>query len=330
MKQGTTREGLPRLDASESVVRSLLPYCRLKPGEVWEDKERGHKVGVLDACVPKDVERIMAGRKARLAICDPPYNINVGRGKSGSLGKVPLNSYLDFSKRWISNAIEALQDDAHLFIWTGADYRHGFEPLPDMMILLREFEEIRPKSLITVRNQRGYGTQRNWMWVRQEILHYEKGSPTFNVEADYTDIPRVLRGYYKVVNGKLRENGERSRSECIRAGNVWIDIQQVFYRMEENVAGCYAQKPLKATERLMRCGSREGELVADLFAHSGTTLIAGERIGRRVYTFDVDPVFAEVSIRRLEHFRATGKTGWQWRSPFPEFEQKREPEGGPV
>jgi site-specific DNA-methyltransferase (adenine-specific) len=59
----------------------------------------------------------------------------------------------------------------------------------------------------------------------------------------------------------------------------------------------------------------------DFFAHSGTTLIAGERLGRRVYTFDVDPIFAEITIRRLEHFRATGKAGWQWENPFPEIEQ---------
>ncbi|HHN94087.1 MAG TPA: site-specific DNA-methyltransferase, partial [Anaerolineae bacterium] len=66
--------------------------------------------------------------------------------------------------------------------------------------------------------------------------------------------------------------------------------------------------------------SAEGDLVVDLFAHSGTTLIAGERLGRRVYTCDVDPIFAEITIRRLEHHRRTGRTGWQWRTPFPEIE----------
>ena len=100
-----------------------------------------------------------------------------------------------------------------------------------------------------MRNRRGYGTQKNWMWVRQELLYYVKGNPNFNVDAEYTDIPKILRGYYKEVNGKITENLERSRSKYIRAGNVWVDIQQVFYRMEENVPGCYAQKPLKAIER---------------------------------------------------------------------------------
>jgi hypothetical protein len=62
------------------------------------------------------------------------------------------------------------------------------------------------------------------------------------------------------------------------------------------------------------------DLVVDFFAHSGTTLIVGERLGRRVYTFDVDPIFAEITLRRLENYRKTGKTGGQWRSPFPEID----------
>jgi hypothetical protein len=30
-------------------------------------------------------------------------------------------------------------------------------------------------------------------------------------------------------------------------------------------------------------------------------------------------LFAELSIRRLERYRKTGKTGWQWNNPFPEL-----------
>ena len=114
------------------------------------------------------------------------------------------------------------------------------------------------RSFITLRNQRGYGTQKNWMAVRQELLYYVKGSPIFNVDAEYTDIPKILRGYYKEVNGQITENMQRSRSENIRAGNVWVDVQQVFYRMEENVSGCYAQKPLKSIDRIIRATPLRG------------------------------------------------------------------------
>jgi len=89
--------------------------------------------------------------------------------------------------------------------------------------------------------------------------------------------------------------------------------------MQENLAGCYAQKPLKAIERIVQASSQEGDLITDFFAHSGTTLLAGELHRRKVYTFDIDPVFAELTIRRLEYFRKTGKTGFQVENPFPEI-----------
>ncbi len=315
---GATAEKLQRLDTNEALRERLLPFCRLGYGGIWHDPIGHHRVGVLDATNGADVKSIMGDEKAKLVISDPPYNVVVGHGTSSSLSKINLQNYLEFTERWVCNSIDIMNADAHLYIWIGADYRDGFQPLADVIILMRKFKELAPRNLITLRNQRGYGTQHNWMWVRQELLYYVKGNPTFNVEAEYTDIPKILRGYYKVVNGARTENLQRSKSQFIRAGNVWVDLQQVFYRMEENTPGCYAQKPLKAMERIMRSASNEGDLVADFFAHSGTTLIAGERLGRKVYTFDIDPVFAEISIRRLENYRQTGKTGWQWRSPFTE------------
>lgn len=320
MVRGTTTEQLPRLDVHPELRARLLPLCRLQVGDVWQDSINGHRVGVLDAASRADVHKIMDGEKTPLIINDPPYNVRVGNANTMNLSKIELGEYLDFSRRWVRNALEVIDESAHFYVWIGADYTDNFQPLPDFMIMMREFQGLRPRNFITMRNQRGYGTQKNWMWVRQELLYYIKGNPNFNVKAEYTDIPKILRGYYKEVNGQLTENLERSKSDTIRAGNVWVDVQQVFYRIEENVSGAYAQKPLKAIERIILSSSDEGALVVDFFAHSGTTLIAGEKLNRKVYTFDIDPVFAELTIRRLEHYRGTGKTGWQWRNPFPELE----------
>ena len=318
VQKGNTTEKLSRLDLDEKTRTKILPYCRLKNGEVWVDKVNGHKVGVLDATEIEDVKSIMCDKNANLIINDPPYNIVVGNSNTKNLSKTNIKDYITFSKKWVSNAISVLNKNSHFYIWIGADYKDNFQPLPDFMIMMREFKEVRPRNFITMRNQRGFGTQKNWMWVRQELLHYTKGNPGFKVV--YTDIPKILRGYYKKVNGKITENSERSKSNNIRPGNVWVDIQQVFYRMEENVSGCYAQKPLKSIERIILTSSNEKDIIVDFFSHSGTTLIAGELLNRRVYTFDIDPIFAELTIRRLEHFRKTGKTGWQWQNPFSEIE----------
>ncbi len=315
-KKHHRREALSRLDLSSTDRGRLLPLCRLKTGEVWSDPVAGHRVGVLDATSQRDVHALTAGESVSVALNDPPYNLAVGGRRSKDLFQLSVSEYLDFSRKWVSAQLGTLAEDAAFYVWTGADQKHGFGPLADLVVLMREFGELTSRSLITLRNQRGYGTQKNWMSVRQELLYYTKGSPPFRPV--YTLIPRILKGYYKSVGGRMRDNDERSRSPMIRAGNVWVDIQQVFYRVTENVPGAYAQKPLAAVERILAASSVAGDRVLDCFSHSGTTLIACERRGRVCYTCDIDPIFAEITIRRLEHFRATGKTGWQWQSPFAE------------
>jgi DNA modification methylase len=299
---------IPRLDKNPEVRKCLLRYSRLKEGGIWQDPLGKHRIGCLDAANQADIELLMDGRKAVLAIQDPPYNLVAFEERE-------LDDFIRWCGKWIGTTDLALAPGASLYVWLGADQKNGFQPLPDFMIMMRQ-TPFRARSFITMRNQRGYGTQKNWMAVRQELLYYSKGDPVFNVDAEYTDIPKILRGYYKEINGELTENIGRSRSDNIRAGNVWVDIQQVFYRMEENVNGCYAQKPLKSAERIMRASSNESDIVIDSFCHSASTLIAAEMNRRCCYTVDADPVFCEIAIRRLEHFRRTGKTGWQNGNPF--------------
>ena len=298
---------LPRLDESDETRQVLLPLCRIAPGEIWTDPVRGHRVGCVDACNPHQIANLMEGQEAELAIHDPPYNLVAFETRS-------VEEFIDWCCRWVETTNASLAVNSALYVWLGADQNEGFQPLPDFMLLMRRFNEFASRSLITMRNQRGYGTQKNWMAVRQECLYYIKGDPDFVVQ--YTDIPKILRGYYKEVNGRQTENMERSKSENIRPGNVWVDVQQVFYRMEENVNGCYAQKPLKAIERLIAASSREGHTVIDFFGHSGTTLIAADQMKRRCVICDTDPIYCEIMIRRLERLRLYGKTGWQNGNPF--------------
>jgi DNA modification methylase len=299
---------IPRIDQHQELRQHLLEYCRIKEGEIWNDPVGKHRIGCLDAASQTNVESLMREEKAILAIQDPPYNLVAFELRD-------IEDYISWCRQWIGSTELILANDASLYVWLGADQKCDFQPLPDFMLMMRE-TSFKARSFITMRNQRGYGTHKNWMAVRQELLYYTKGKPGFNVEAEYTDIPKILRGYYKEVKGQLTENIERSGSENIRAGNVWVDVQQVFYRMEENVNGCYAQKPLKSCERIIRASSNKGDVIIDFFCHSGSTLLSAEMNNRKCYTMDTDPIFCEIAIRRLERYRKTARTGWQNSNPF--------------
>jgi site-specific DNA-methyltransferase (adenine-specific) len=297
---------LARLDRNPHMRNKILPFCRLQPGEVWRDRARGHRVGCLDAASQEDVNKLCGKDRAALAIHDFPYNFIAFEQKD-------IDRFISWCELVVRYTGNVLKDDGCLYLWIGADQKNGFAPLPELMIMMRQ-TDFSARSFITMRNQRGYGTQKNWMSVRQELLFYTRGKPKFTPQ--YTEIPKSLKGYYKEVNGHLTENSARGRGATLRAGNVWIDVQQVFYRLEENVNGCYAQKPLKAITRIVEASSSPGDTALDFFSHSGTTLLAAEMTGRRCLAMDIDPIFCEITIRRLENFRLAGRTGWQNSNPF--------------
>lgn len=61
-------------------------------------------------------------------------------------------------------------------------------------------------------------------------------------------------------------------------------------------------KPVALMADALRDCSRRGEIVLDMFAGSGGTLIAAEQTGRRVRLLEYDPLYCDTIIRRFEDF----------------------------
>ena len=61
-------------------------------------------------------------------------------------------------------------------------------------------------------------------------------------------------------------------------------------------------KPLKLLARLVKNSSRQGDIVLDTFGGSGSTLITCEQLGRRCYTMELDPKYADVIVKRWLKF----------------------------
>lgn len=160
---------LPRLDTNTEFRQKLLLHCRLKAGDIWIDPLSGHKVGCLDAASPPQIANLMGDNLAHLAIHDPPYNLVAFKERH-------VSEFIAWCKQWLANTQASLAENSALYIWLGADQKKHFQPLPEFMLMMRDFA-FEPRSFITMRNQRGYGTQKNWMAVRQELLYYIQGSP---------------------------------------------------------------------------------------------------------------------------------------------------------
>jgi DNA modification methylase len=62
------------------------------------------------------------------------------------------------------------------------------------------------------------------------------------------------------------------------------------------------EKPVELAARAIEYSSRPGEHVLDLFGGSGSTLIAAERLGRRAFLLELDPLYCDVILTRWEQF----------------------------
>ena len=61
-------------------------------------------------------------------------------------------------------------------------------------------------------------------------------------------------------------------------------------------------KPLALIADILLDASARGDIVADPFAGSGTTLIAAEKLGRKARAIELDPLYCDTTIRRWQHW----------------------------
>ena len=69
------------------------------------------------------------------------------------------------------------------------------------------------------------------------------------------------------------------------------------------------QKPVDLCEYLIRTYTREGQVVADICAGSGTTAVAALNTGRRYICFENAPAFYGPATERLERAREAATQG---------------------
>ena len=63
----------------------------------------------------------------------------------------------------------------------------------------------------------------------------------------------------------------------------------------------------------------------DSFCGSGTTVLAAERVGRRVYALELEPKYVDVAIRRWQSFTRKDAVHAETGSTFDELDLDRSP-----
>jgi len=145
------------------------------------------------------------------------------------------------------------------------------------------------------------------------VFFYTKGNGTFNLDGGIMRTPysqSTLETHFK----KIDENGRRYRVQVVNGKeyttfedegklvtDVWTDIggQNATSPISGEFTGYPTQKPEKLLERIIHATTNKGDLVADFFCGSGTTLAVAEKMGRRWVGSDLGRFAIHTSKKRL-------------------------------
>lgn len=227
-----------------------------------------HRLLVGDSTNPDDVARLMDGKRADAAVMDPPYAIY---GSSSGLSSSVSDDNLvrPFFRDVLAAAQAATRLFAHVYVF--CDWRSW----PSWWEVAK-LTNLAPKNLL-VWDKNGAGLGSNWANTHELVGYFLNAPRQTTMQNDApTGIRSVLRPNvfrFNHVTGAEREHN--------------------------------AAKPVDLVSLLVTAATDPGELVLDLFAGSGTTLVACEAQGRTCYTMEKDEANADVSAARWA--RATGK-----------------------
>ncbi len=100
-----------------------------------------------------------------------------------------------------------------------------------------------------------------------------------------------IKYFVDVQNGMIVER--------VPVGDAWADIPDAMHLPQDEKTGFDTQKPEALLERIIRASSNEGDLVADFFCGSGTTLAVAEKLGRRWIGVDLGRYAIHTTRKRL-------------------------------
>jgi DNA modification methylase len=239
-----------------------------------------HRLIVGDARDKAVYARLLGSEVAEMAFLDPPYNVSVqghvgGRGRTKhrefrhASGEMNPFQFTQFLREALGNCARFVKDGAIVYVCM--DWRHCNELHEAGAAVFDELKNI-------------------CVWVKQN-----GGQGSFYRSA-HEFVFVFKRGNVPHINTfGLGQNG-RSRS------NVWTYAGVNSFRagrMDE-LKMHPTVKPVAMIADAMKDCSRRGSIILDSFAGSGSTIIAAEQVGRRAYCMEIDPLYADVAIRRWQ------------------------------
>lgn len=211
-----------------------------------------------------------------LIVTDPPYNLNKDYGNNQD--KLEFDEYLDFSRKWLTEAKRVLKDDGTIYVFMGMRY------ISYIYDILEKELGMHFNSWITWFYTQGIGKTKGFSPRHDDILMFTKNPKKFTFNLDSIRVPQK---YYRSVNNMRGAN----------PGNVW-EFSHMHY-CNKNRKKHPTQKPEGLYERMILASSNEGDTILDPFLGSGTLLRVCQQTNRNGIGIEINPEYVEMAKERL-------------------------------
>ena len=255
---------------------------KAKYGEVY--KLGNHRLMCGDSTNAGDVKKLMGGLFADMLLTDPPYNVDYTGKTKDSLkiknDKMEDEKFREFLSSAFANAKNSMKKGAAFHIWhAGLEGYNFIGACRDAGLLVRQV-------LIWVKNSCAIGRQ-DFQWKHEPALYGENPLDFGETEEIGDEYQQCLYGW---VDGKHYWYKNRKQTTVLEFDRPTASKEHP------------TMKPIKLFDYEMKCNSKPGDIVLDLFGGSGTTIMAAEQNGRVAYVMEFDPRYIDVIIDRWEKF----------------------------
>lgn len=212
--------------------------------------------------------------------------------------------FIEFLRKRLVFMRELLSDSGSVYIHMDWRKAHYFKVVLDEI-----FGEHRFRNEIIWFYRRWSAGSQQFQRQHETLLYYSKNSlPTFNVLYEpYTEgTLRRWKGIKRKTtvgeDGKLFQQEDTEGIQGANMGDVW-PISIINANAAERT-GYPTQKPERLIERVIRASTNQGDLVADFFCGSGTTLAVADKLSRRWIGIDCGKLAIYTVQKRMLNLRS--------------------------
>jgi len=247
-----------------------------------------HKILCGDSTNQKNLARLFRQEKASMIYSDPVYNISIdydggiGGNKDYGGNVNDTRSYEEYKKfitDSLSAALPVCNPDTHIFYYCDQIY------IGLIQDIYRSCGIANKRVCLWLKNSQNPVPRVYCNKAYEPAVYGTRGRPYLSESLQ--DLNEVMNKEFTTGNDLIREVDDFLE--------IWTAK-----RLSSKDYQHATSKPITLHEKAIKRCTKLGDIILDSFLGSGSTLLAGEQLGRTVYGCELEPRFCDLIIKRYE------------------------------